>query len=230
MRLEVRLAARRPSRARAACARGRRAASRASSRIGRHSAARARCSRVSIERRRRAGAALDVYSCALFVPQSPPRGKRPQRGAAATTTANQSGKGWRARSQRLSDDRACARRAPRPRSTRCRAASPISRTIGEALDYAAQGRRGLNFHDARGTLTRAYPYSRAARGRAGRTRAASSRSASSRATASRWSPRPAPSSPPASSARSMPAPGRCRCRCRPASAAAKPMSTSSASS
>jgi fatty-acyl-CoA synthase len=32
-------------------------------------------------------------------------------------------------------------------------------TIGEALDYAAQGKRGLNFHDARGTLTRAYPYS-----------------------------------------------------------------------
>jgi fatty-acyl-CoA synthase len=33
------------------------------------------------------------------------------------------------------------------------------RTIGEALDYAAIGRRGLNFHDARGSLTRAYPYS-----------------------------------------------------------------------
>jgi fatty-acyl-CoA synthase len=32
-------------------------------------------------------------------------------------------------------------------------------TLGEALDYAAQGRRGLNFHDARGTLTRIYPYS-----------------------------------------------------------------------
>ena len=31
-------------------------------------------------------------------------------------------------------------------------------TIGEALDYAAQGRRGLNFHDARGTLVRSYPY------------------------------------------------------------------------
>jgi fatty-acyl-CoA synthase len=31
-------------------------------------------------------------------------------------------------------------------------------TIGEALDYAAQGRRGLNFHDARGTLTRTYTY------------------------------------------------------------------------
>jgi fatty-acyl-CoA synthase len=32
-------------------------------------------------------------------------------------------------------------------------------TIAEALDYVATGRRGLNFHDARGTLVRAYPYS-----------------------------------------------------------------------
>ena len=31
-------------------------------------------------------------------------------------------------------------------------------TIGDALDYAASGLRGLNFHDARGTLTRAYPF------------------------------------------------------------------------
>jgi fatty-acyl-CoA synthase len=31
-------------------------------------------------------------------------------------------------------------------------------TLGEALDYAARGRRGLNFHDARGTLVRTYPY------------------------------------------------------------------------
>jgi fatty-acyl-CoA synthase len=31
-------------------------------------------------------------------------------------------------------------------------------TLGEALDYAAQGGRGLNFHDARGTLAVAYPY------------------------------------------------------------------------
>jgi len=31
-------------------------------------------------------------------------------------------------------------------------------TIGEALDYAAQGKRGLNFHDARGSLTRAYSF------------------------------------------------------------------------
>ncbi|MEO6582192.1 MAG: fatty acyl-AMP ligase, partial [Sphingomicrobium sp.] len=31
-------------------------------------------------------------------------------------------------------------------------------TLGEALDYAALGQRGLNFHDARGTLVRTYPY------------------------------------------------------------------------
>jgi fatty-acyl-CoA synthase len=32
-------------------------------------------------------------------------------------------------------------------------------TLGEALDYAALGERGLNFHDPRGQLARAYPYS-----------------------------------------------------------------------
>ncbi|MET3825661.1 MULTISPECIES: fatty acyl-AMP ligase [Sphingomonas] len=32
-------------------------------------------------------------------------------------------------------------------------------TLGAALDYAAKGQRGFNFHDARGTLTRAYPFS-----------------------------------------------------------------------
>ncbi|MEO5867073.1 MAG: fatty acyl-AMP ligase [Sphingomonas sp.] len=31
-------------------------------------------------------------------------------------------------------------------------------TLGEALDYAARGARGLNFHDARGTLVRAYTF------------------------------------------------------------------------
>lgn len=31
-------------------------------------------------------------------------------------------------------------------------------TLGEALDYAASGSRGLNFHDARGTLIHPYPY------------------------------------------------------------------------
>ncbi len=32
-------------------------------------------------------------------------------------------------------------------------------TLAEALDYAAKGRKGLNFHDARGALVRAYPFS-----------------------------------------------------------------------
>ncbi|MEA3000247.1 MAG: fatty-acyl-CoA synthase, partial [Sphingomonadales bacterium] len=31
-------------------------------------------------------------------------------------------------------------------------------TVGEALDYAAGGVRGLNFHDPRGVLVRAYPF------------------------------------------------------------------------
>ena len=32
-------------------------------------------------------------------------------------------------------------------------------TLGEAMDYAAQGVRGFNFHDPRGTLIRPYPFS-----------------------------------------------------------------------
>jgi fatty-acyl-CoA synthase len=32
-------------------------------------------------------------------------------------------------------------------------------TLGEALDYAAQGKRGFNFHDPRGNLACVYPYS-----------------------------------------------------------------------
>lgn len=32
-------------------------------------------------------------------------------------------------------------------------------TMGEALDFAARGACGLNFHDPRGTLIRPYPYS-----------------------------------------------------------------------
>ncbi|WP_088311375.1 fatty acyl-AMP ligase [Novosphingobium sp. B 225] len=31
-------------------------------------------------------------------------------------------------------------------------------TFGEALDYAAQGNRGMNFHDPRGNLARVYPF------------------------------------------------------------------------
>src|SRR5215218_6171701 len=31
-------------------------------------------------------------------------------------------------------------------------------TLGAALDYAAAGVRGLNFHDPRGNMAQAYPY------------------------------------------------------------------------
>jgi fatty-acyl-CoA synthase len=31
-------------------------------------------------------------------------------------------------------------------------------TLGEALDYAAKGQRGVNFHDMRGALSRAYTF------------------------------------------------------------------------
>src|SRR4051812_21508634 len=31
-------------------------------------------------------------------------------------------------------------------------------TLNEAIDYAALSEKGLNFHDARGALERAYPY------------------------------------------------------------------------
>jgi len=31
-------------------------------------------------------------------------------------------------------------------------------TMTEALDYVAQGKKGMNFHDARATLARVYPY------------------------------------------------------------------------
>ena len=47
-----------------------------------------------------------------------------------------------------------------PTPNRCALARRFSdfATFGEALDYAAQGSRGLNFHDARGNLVRVYPY------------------------------------------------------------------------
>ena len=32
-------------------------------------------------------------------------------------------------------------------------------TFTEAVDYAARSEKGLNFHDMRGTLVRAYPFS-----------------------------------------------------------------------
>ena len=60
--------------------------------------------------------------------------------------------------------------APNGAMTQRRAAAPTAtedalprrfadfETLGAALDYAARGARGLNFHDARGDLTRPYPF------------------------------------------------------------------------
>ncbi len=51
--------------------------------------------------------------------------------------------------------------ALRPTPTLCTKPRRFSNfaTVSEALDYAAAGSRGLNFHDPRGKLVRAYPYS-----------------------------------------------------------------------
>ncbi|MBX9813585.1 MAG: fatty acyl-AMP ligase [Sphingomonas sp.] len=48
----------------------------------------------------------------------------------------------------------------KPTPTECALPRRLSdfATVGAALDYAARGARGLNFHDARGTLVRAYAY------------------------------------------------------------------------
>ncbi len=50
---------------------------------------------------------------------------------------------------------------PQPTPTFCAQPRRFSdfATVGEALDYAATGTRGLNFHDPRGKLIRPYPYS-----------------------------------------------------------------------
>ncbi|WP_202389729.1 fatty acyl-AMP ligase [Croceibacterium soli] len=50
--------------------------------------------------------------------------------------------------------------ASKPTPNRCALPRRFSdfATFGEALDYAAQGARGLNFHDPRGQLVRAYPF------------------------------------------------------------------------
>ena len=50
------------------------------------------------------------------------------------------------------------RRADADASTpRCRSAAAASRSLCEALDYAAEGDTGLNFFDARGRLTSRLP-------------------------------------------------------------------------
>ncbi len=71
----------------------------------------------------------------------------------------QPGNGLRARAQCISNHRACACQAATPTVDGLPRRLADFGTIGEALDYAAQGRRGLNFHDARGSLKRAYSFS-----------------------------------------------------------------------
>ncbi|GKS02429.1 fatty acyl-AMP ligase [Sphingomonas aquatilis] len=59
-------------------------------------------------------------------------------------------------------DQSAASPTPRPAPTPTLDALPRRfadfATLGEALDYAATGVRGLNFHDTRGTLARPYPF------------------------------------------------------------------------
>ena len=85
------------------------------------------------------------------------------------------GKGRRDRTQRPSNTDLSPPGATPTLDTLPRRASDFE-TLGQALDYAATGSRGLNFHDARGTLTRAYSYAELREDRL-RTRVASSPSA-----------------------------------------------------
>jgi fatty-acyl-CoA synthase len=101
-------------------------------------------------------------------------------------------------------------------------------TFCDALDYVAQGEKGLNFHDPRGTLTRPTltPNCAPTRWRRPAAAAMGVKPGDRIALVAETGPDFAR----CSAARSMPAPGRCRCRCRPASAARTTISTSSRSS
>lgn len=60
----------------------------------------------------------------------------------------------------MTDTNAAAAGELTPTPTECALPRRFSdfATVGEALDYAASGTRGLNFHDPRGKLARPYPY------------------------------------------------------------------------
>lgn len=60
----------------------------------------------------------------------------------------------------MTDTNAAAAGELTPTPTECALPRRFSdfATVGEALDYAASGMRGLNFHDPRGKLVRPYPY------------------------------------------------------------------------
>lgn len=55
-------------------------------------------------------------------------------------------------------DRPGAALAPTPTTDTLERRFSDFETLGDALDYAARGNRGLNFHDPRGLLARVYPY------------------------------------------------------------------------
>src|SRR5687768_4798279 len=59
----------------------------------------------------------------------------------------------------LSREKPAAAPTPTPTADRLPRRFADFGTLGEALDYAAKGVRGLNFHDPRGVLARAYPFS-----------------------------------------------------------------------
>ena len=120
---------------------------------------------------------------AVFVPQSPTN-RKPAATAAGMGVDQQSGRdGVLERNASVKNELAPPGATP--------TIDPLPRrladfaTVAEALDYTATGRRGLNFHDARGTLVPRLSLFRAARRMRSPTRSASSRSASSLATASR---------------------------------------------
>ena len=48
--------------------------------------------------------------------------------------------------------------APTPNSCKLPRRLGDFATFGDALDYAATGTRGFNFHDPRGSIVRAYPF------------------------------------------------------------------------
>src|SRR5688572_19899918 len=100
---------------------------------------------------------------AMFVPHSPTirqKGPRKCGPPAAAPRQQQARTGFRRVLDR--QDRTDATLAPEgytPTLDRLERRIADFATLGEALDYAAKGNRGMNFHDARGTLVRAYPYS-----------------------------------------------------------------------
>src|SRR5437764_7652745 len=111
---------------------------------------------LDVERRGRA-AGPDRCLHARFVPQSQPKGKAATLGMRSRRMRNNhEGNGVLDRNASVTTELAPAGATPTLDKLPRRLADFA--TIGAALDYAAQGRRGLNFHNARGALTQSYTY------------------------------------------------------------------------